>query len=109
MREKYFFHAPNRCAQHSPDEKRGGEHSAGRSAGKGNGRGHDFQDGQRQQDMPQILAVHGMIDDLVPGAHHLGKTEEADASDEQAGGGGKHGLRPARERTQPRSQGAKQS
>ena len=53
--------------------------------------------------------MHGMIDGFVTGAHHLGKSEEADAADEQTSHGGLIDLGPIRKRAEPGTQGGEQA
>ena len=59
--------------------------------------------------MPEIFAVHGVIDGAVTGAHDLGETEEADSADQQASHGGLKDLGPIRKRAQPGTQGGEQA
>ena len=57
-------------------------------------RGQDLQRAQHGQNLPGVLLVHGLVDVVVAGAHHLRKLD-ADQADQQARGGGLEILRPA--------------
>ena len=51
---------------------------------------------------PGELIMHGLVHELVAGAHDLREAEPANQSDEEAGGGGLAILRPARQSTKAR-------
>ena len=54
--------------------------------------------------MPGELAVHGFVDVLVTGSHHLRRAEHADEPDQQAGDGGLKILGPAGQCLEPGTQ-----
>ena len=45
----------------------------------------ELEEDERQQNLPDELAVHGLIDDVVAGSHDLGEAEEADGADHEPG------------------------
>ena len=75
----------------------------GSAAGERERGGEELEEDERQQDLPDELAVHGLIDDVVAGTHDLGEAEEADGSDHEAGDGGLEEKGPAGQRAQART------
>src|SRR5438270_708347 len=95
--------ASDRASEHGSDKEGGREHASRGAADEGEGGGDDFQEGEECEKFPGELAVHGLVDVLVAGAHHLRSSEKADDADEESGGGRLEVLRPAGQGFQARA------
>ena len=103
MRKEVLLKGPHSAAQHRPDEERGREHSAWRSTGEGKSRGHQLEEDEGQQHLPDELAVQRLVDDVVTGSHHLGEPKETNGAHQQTGDCWLKKDVPSRQRTETRA------
>src|SRR5579875_544905 len=91
-----MFDRANAAAEHGANEKRGGEHAAGRSAEERDSGREELLRSEHQKQPPRKFAVQRLVDNRTASTENLREPNSHDANDESRGGR-KQEVRPARQ------------